>query len=304
MIAKYSPFAAESESEKPRPRRAERLVEVMGGLPDAGERGRMVSLDEGNHPSELGGRETSRRLDSVGADGAGPRKTVSRDASGPCILSVTPEGEGETVAVVLSLPPEGGESDSEGKARRVNLHLLVEQYAELGAEGLSVAPGAITQAQTDCLLEAGELCAAIRRGMGLLQYGDCSARKLIGKLTARGIPRDTAANASAYLVRKGLIREDDTARLRAAQSLRKGWGPRRIREDLQAQGFDTDAIDEVMGGLGDEDFSARCAAFIRKKYGAIPEDPADRKKMTAALVRQGYASDHIREAMRKIARGE
>ena len=47
------------------------------------------------------------------------------------------------------------------------------------------------------------------------------------------------------------IREDDTATLRAEQDLRKGWGERRIREDLIAHGFTREAVEEAMEALAE-----------------------------------------------------
>lgn len=206
------------------------------------------------------------------------------------VLSVTPAGEGETVTVVLALP------DPEGKrAQRVRFCLLVEQYAELG-----VKTGEITPEEADALLDAGKLCGAIRRGISLLGYGDQSARRLAYKLTAKGIDRDTAARATAYLTEKGYIREDDTATLRAEQDLRKGWGERRIREDLMTHGFTREAVEEAMESLSDTDWVENCTAAIRKKYGEIPEDKGERQKLMAAMMRLGYDTDTVREAMREI----
>ena len=215
---------------------------------------------------------------------------VPRDV--PVILSVTPKGEGETVGVVLARPQPDGQ-----KPQRIKLHLLTEQYAEL-----RIKVGEITEEQADTLVEAGRLCAAIQRGMGLLQYGDQSARRLAYKLTAKGVDRETAASAAAYLAAKGYIREDDTALLRAQQGIRKGWGLRRIREDLRAHGFAPEAVDGAVESLAEEDFAENCAAVIRKKYGGVPTDKSARQKLTAALMRLGYDSEEIREAMRRVLR--
>lgn len=208
------------------------------------------------------------------------------------VLSVIPAGEGETVTVVLALP------DPEGKrAQRVRFCLLVEQYAELG-----VKTGEIIPEEADALLDAGRLCGAIRRGMALLQYGDQSARRLAYKLTAKGVDRETATRAAAYLTEKGYIREDDTAALRAEQGIRKGWGERRIREDLIAHGFTREAVEEAMESLADTDWEETCAEAIRKKYGEIPEDRGERQKLMAAMMRLGYDTETVREAMRRILR--
>lgn len=210
----------------------------------------------------------------------------------PTVLSVTPEGEGETVAVVLALP------SAEGKApKRVRICLLTEQYADLAVQAEKIS---LERAQE--LLEAGKLCAAIQRGIGMLAYGNQSVRRLAYKLTAKGVERAIAETAAAYLAAKGYIRETDTALLRAREGLRKGWGLMRIREDLRAHGFDAEAIEAVAEDLSEVDFTENCEAVIRKRYGDIPAERPERQKLTAAMLRLGYEPEEIREAMRRIVR--
>ncbi len=284
----------------PRPLKAFRLMDALdGGAPRR-------KAPAKPHEGEIPARKAAGEL-SVGV--TAPRKSLPVSpkpprqpdpmpvlaeipAGGYHVLSVTPEGEGETVAVVLSVPDTEG-----GKPSRVKLHLLVEQYADLG-----IKVGGLTSEEADILLTAGKLCAAIRRGMGLLAYGDQSAQRLSYKLTAKGIDRETAMAAAAYLAEHGYIREDDTARLRAEQGVRKGWGARRICEDLRARGFTTDAVEDAMEAISEVDFPENCAAVIRKKYGSVSDDRAARQKMTAALMRLGYDLDEIREAVRRILR--
>ena len=201
------------------------------------------------------------------------------------VLSVSPEGEGDTVAVTL-LGRDGEE---------LRLHILVEQYAELG-----VRVGTLSPSEAEALREAGRLCHAIRRGLALLQYGAPSSRRLADKLVARGVSRDTAAEAVAYLAERGYIREDHTARLRAEQGVRKLWGPRRIREDLRAHGFSPEAVEEALEELSEVDWEENCAAAIRKKYRVIPEDRQERQKLMAAILRLGYDSETVRDAVRMI----
>lgn len=208
------------------------------------------------------------------------------------VLSATPAGEGETVNVVLSIPdPEGG------KHRKISVYLLVEQYSELG-----VRAGEISPETAETLLDAGRLCDAIRRGMAILDYGDQSARRLAYKLTAKGIDRNTADRAVAYLTERGYIREENTATLRARQGVHKGWGERRIREDLCTHGFTREAVEEAMEELSDVDWEENCATVIRKKYCEIPEERGDRQKMMAAMMRLGYDADTVKAVARAILR--
>ncbi len=271
------------------------------------------SCSDGSFPRESCPRESNlERNTPKPPRRADPMPPVSPD--GYAILSVYPEGEGETMAVVLAVPadeakritagkgtaPEASsadQTDKPGQLVKVKLHLLPEQYADLG-----VKAGEITAERADELIEAGRLCGAIRRGAALLGYGDQSARKLAYKLTAKGIDRETAASAVAYLAAKGYIRESGTAALRAQQGVGKLWGPRRIREDLRAQGFTPDAVEEALDALSEVDWAENCAAAIRKKYGEVPADKAERQKLTAAVMRLGYDSDTARQAMRMLLR--
>ena len=312
---------------RPRPLKSRRLVDVMEPASKGKERGRIATEAPARRERIAPASSVSKvaaprqkESDTTPPVQAFPERTVPKQApseqpafkkkaspktappvpakpSAPdlppdtcAVLSVTPAGEGETVTVVLALP------DPEGKrAQRVRFCLLVEQYAELG-----VKTGEITPEEADTLLDAGKLCGAIRRGISLLGYGDQSARRLAYKLTAKGIDRETAARATAYLTEKGYIREDDTATLRAEQDLRKGWGERRIREDLMTHGFTREAVEEAMESLSDTDWVENCTTAIRKKYGEIPEDKGERQKLIAAMMRLGHDTDTVREAMREI----
>ena len=220
-----------------------------------------------------------------------PAESIPSLSSDACaVLSVTPAGEGETVNVVLAMPAETGE-----KPLRFSFLLLVEQYADLG-----VQVGEVTPERAEALLEAGRLCGAIRRGIAMLGYADHSARRLICKLTAKGVDRETAEAAVAYLSEKGCVREESAAARRVRQGLDKGWGERRIGEDLFAHGFSRDVVEEALAELNDVDWVEACAAAIRKRYREIPRDRGELQKLMAAMMRMGYDSDTVRSAMREI----
>lgn len=278
----------------PRPLKAQRLVDMME--PSSKGKGTGQSAAEAPPRRQKAASEPSVSETTVPKQPAPKQPAPDLPPDFPpdtcAVLSVSPAGEGETVTVVLALPdPEGK------KAQRVSFCLLVEQYAELG-----VKAGPVTYEKAEELLDAGKLCGAIRRGIALLGYGDQSARRLAYKLTAKGVDRDTAARATAYLAERGYIHEDDTATLRAEQDLRKGWGERRIREDLIAHGFTREAVEEAIESLPDVDWVENCATAIRKKYGEIPEDKGERQKMLAAMMRLGYDADTVKAAVRRILR--
>ena len=203
-------------------------------------------------------------------------------SEGIYVTEITPLDDGEWVSVTLT----------EGKSCR-HIRLLTQHYAELRP-----ALGRITDVEAEILTEAGQLCGAIQKGMELLGYGAMSRRRLMQKLTARKFAPDIVVAAAVYLEDHGYLSAAQDAIRFAEQGVRKLWGPCRIKEDLFARGFPTEVVSEAMDALEDVDFSENCACAIQKKYGDIPEDNAEMKKMVAALMRLGYTSDQIREALR------
>ena len=146
------------------------------------------------------------------------------------------------------------------------------------------------------------LDAAMKRAVSLLEYGDNSRRRLVRKLTERGFDEDVAETAVARLEEMGYLREHDACARRAEQGVRKGWGARRVAQDLYAQRYDRETVDAVMAVLEDEvDFAENCVTVIRKKYRTVPTDRDARRRMAAALMRLGYGSDEVRRAMQAVA---
>ncbi len=287
------------------PRRRGRLGCDTAGGSRRGQ-SRVASEARAAEGAELAAPACPKRRPAMPAGADRLDSTASSDG-GFAIRDVHPAGEGEIVVVVLTLPPppdaeNSGKSAAQGGGgKRVKVPILVEQYAELAPR-----VGAITPEAAEAILAAGRLCAAVRRGMRLLEYGDQSERRLAFKLSAKGYDRALAAEAAAYLAAHGYIHEDDTACLRAEQGLRKLWGPRRIRDDLRANGFSPEAIEEAMetllGDLDEETLTENCAEVIRRRYHGVPEDRAGRQKLTAALIRLGYDNDTVRSAMRLLLR--
>jgi regulatory protein len=100
------------------------------------------------------------------------------------------------------------------------------------------------------------------------------------------------------MAERGYLDDADAAERFARRGVDKLWGPRRIKEDLFARGFTAEVIENILSELEDVDFAANCAVIIRRKYGGVPKDMATRRKLAAALVRQGYTSEHINCALR------
>ena len=148
--------------------------------------------------------------------------------------------------------------------------------------------------------EEDPLRKAVQKGLDILARGDLSARRLAEKLMEKGCEREMAIRATKYLMEKGYLREKETACRFAEQGKGKGWGPRRISEDLRAKGFAPKALQGALDSLADTDWVEACARVMVKRYREVPEDRAGRQKRIAAMMRLGYDAETVRRAMERL----
>ena len=97
----------------------------------------------------------------------------------------------------------------------------------------------------------------------------------------------------------GLISDSDTACREAERALKKLWGRRRIEAELYKKGYGADSVREALRYVDrvGADYVANCKRLIKQKLRTSNPSPDEMKKLYAALVRYGYTSAEIREAM-------
>lgn len=201
---------------------------------------------------------------------------------------------GAAMLVAVSMEAEGG-----ALRETRSFRILPEQY-----RALRLRRGEIDRETVDALEEASRLCEAVRRGMSLLGCGMQSARALRQKLCARGFDAALAAEAVAYLRACGLLDECADAQRVVAQCRRKHWGARRILACLFEKGYPEATVREVQAQLEGEDFVSDCIALIRARWRTLPQTREEQQKLTAALMRYGYATGEIRRALAALQEHE
>lgn len=183
---------------------------------------------------------------------------------------------------------------SSGENRDTRVLLIPEKsYYDL-----KLKKGAITPVMFDKLEAEAKLCNAYRRGAGILGFGANSGKTLVRKLRQRGFDSETALSAVEKLRNDGYINEREDALHEAELCVRKLWGMRRINARLFEKGFAEDAVNAAREYLSDVNFPENCALFIVKKYVTFPTERKEADKAVAALMRYGYSSSDIREALR------
>ena len=102
----------------------------------------------------------------------------------------------------------------------------------------------------------------------------------------------------ARLDEAGYINDSDFAEQWAASRTNKGMGSRRIRMELRRKGVGSEAIDEALSAIDEDDLLSGALKAARKAAsGKDLFDPKDRQKILAALARRGYGYTEAKQAL-------
>ncbi len=131
------------------------------------------------------------------------------------------------------------------------------------------------------------------RALKLLTSREHSRLELTRKLHRRGYPADAVDAVLDELTAAGLLSEERLLAAYVAERLQKGFGPLRIRAELQAKGLSDAAIDPHLE-LDEVDCLALMVAVDEGKFGKMP--PYDRQtlaKRARFLEYRGFPSSLI-----------
>jgi regulatory protein len=183
---------------------------------------------------------------------------------------------------------------------RYEFILSPEQYKEYGTKAGETINEEIMQAmRTDM-----QFYSAVRRAYDILSYGENTKNQLIYKLVKRGFKRPLAIQVAEYMKEKGYIDEREQLLSYSNQlATKKYYGRERILSEVVKHGFERDYVESIlMESLKEVDFVENCAYLIRRKYGQIPKDINEYKKMIASLVRYGYSISEVKLALRRVSK--
>ena len=155
----------------------------------------------------------------------------------------------------------------------------------------------------------------VERALNILAYSPNTEKQLVRKLREKGAAEEDISAAVAYLKKKGYLDEEEYLR-RFVALQGKTYGRRRVYAAARAKGFSDEILNRCFDeACADVDFSAACLKQIRAKCrggklfaaydgddGADGRRRPDRealRKLTASLMRAGFDTDTIREALRE-----
>ncbi|WPP01066.1 recombination regulator RecX [Pseudomonas sp. HR96] len=135
---------------------------------------------------------------------------------------------------------------------------------------------------------------AVRRtAMDLLARREHGRVELTRKLRQRGADPEMIEQALDRLSEEGLLSEarylESFVRYRAGS----GYGPARIREELQQRGLARADVEQALRESG-FDWAAQLADTWQRKFaGRLPADMRERAKQTRFLVYRGYSMELV-----------
>ena len=106
-----------------------------------------------------------------------------------------------------------------------------------------------------------------------------SRKELTGKLSRKGIDPDTAEETADWLESLGAVDDAAYAGIIARHYAASGYGPGRVRQELQKRGVSREVWDDALSQL---------------------PDSAALKKLSDALLRRGFSWSDIRPALNRL----
>lgn len=137
-----------------------------------------------------------------------------------------------------------------------------------------------------------------------LSYRPRSRAEVEAKLRDKEFDEAIVAAVLADLARLGYVNDGQFARAWARARIRlRGFGRRRIDQELKAKGVDREIIRETFAEVFGETSEAETAQqMAERKLRTMQhvEPEAQKRRLAGLLERKGYSFDVIREALRAV----
>jgi regulatory protein len=132
----------------------------------------------------------------------------------------------------------------------------------------------------------------------LLARREHSARELAAKLEARGYESADVAETLGTLQSKSLQSDARFCESYAHHRVQRGYGPVRMRQELEQRGVDKTLIRDTLDGLG-VDWAAHLAGVRSGRFGAhFPADLKEKTRQMRFLQQRGFSAESIRRLFR------
>ena len=159
--------------------------------------------------------------------------------------------------------------------------------------GMDLSPQLVVQLQA-----AGQRSESRVKAAQLASGRMMSRKELTDKLSRKGIDPDTAEETAGWLESLGAVDDAAYAGVIARHYAASGYGPGRVRQELQKRGVSRELWDDALSQLPDS--ADAIDRFLQKKLSGRTPDRAMLKKLSDALLRRGFSWSDIRPALNRL----
>ena len=142
---------------------------------------------------------------------------------------------------------------------------------------------------------------AKQRALKILERRDVSRRMLLDKLSEKGISDTDAEEVADWLCGLGVVNDERYAGLVVRHYAAKGYGRRRIRDELYRRGIDREFWDGALAELPETDDTVDRLLSARLRDAVSPEAL---QRAQSYLLRRGYSWDEVCAATERYLSGK
>lgn len=125
-----------------------------------------------------------------------------------------------------------------------------------------------------------------------------SKKEVQRRLTKKGATEQEAEETADWLESLGAVDDAAYAGVIARHYAASGYGPGRVRQELQKRGISRELWDDALSQLPDS--AGAIDRFLQKKLSGRTPDRAMLKKLSDALLRRGFSWSDIRPALNRL----
>ena len=172
------------------------------------------------------------------------------------------------------------------------------RLTEEGAAALSVGMD-LTGEELAALKQAASAAKVKADAVRMVGRRALSRRELERKLTQRGGGEEEIRAAADWLEDIGAIDDANYAGVIARHYGQRGYGPGRVRQELQRRGVPREYWDAALEELPDS--AGIIENYLRQKCRGDLTDPGEIRRLRDGLLRRGFSWSEVREGLARFA---
>ena len=180
-----------------------------------------------------------------------------------------------------------------GEELRTTLAVVTDFHLRSGKE--------LTSQELDALRAASERSRCRQRALRIIGARAMSVKELTDRLKEKGESPENAEDASAWLQEMHLLDDAQYAAMCVRHYAAKGYGKRRICDELYRRGIDRELWDAALDELPETDDTVDRLLGAKLRGDVSPEGL---QRAQGYLLRRGYSWDDIRAATERYLSGK